>query len=160
MKIIMKKTLAVAVLLTALFAAQNANGSDVIKQTNENAFVSVQPENGESLITDERLILTETPVEIISVNEEISSNSEQCNYGVGRYSGNVSIHYYNNCNRDIKIGYQYKFKKCCANCNCSWSGTQNGTATLKANTPRSRYKVLKQGANETMTYVLIDYWER
>jgi hypothetical protein len=41
----MKKLLAAAVLLTALFAAQNANGHKKAQQTNENTFVLAQTEN-------------------------------------------------------------------------------------------------------------------
>jgi hypothetical protein len=157
----MKKTLAVAVLLTALFAAQNANGSAPIKQTDEESTsVSVQTENVEPSITDEHLVSTEMPVEIISANEEISSTGEQCNYGVGRYSGNVSIHYFNTCNYNIKIGYQYKFKRCCPTCDCSWSAVTTEYATLSPNISRRGYRTLKQGANQTFTYSLVDYWKR
>ncbi|MDR2409464.1 MAG: hypothetical protein LBE13_15295 [Bacteroidales bacterium] len=41
----MKKILAAAVFVTALFAAQNANGQEFTQQTNENTFVLAQIEN-------------------------------------------------------------------------------------------------------------------
>jgi hypothetical protein len=157
----MKKTLVAAVLLTALFAARNANGTTVIPQTDENTSVSVQNENEELLIAGEHLLPAEMPGETIPANEEIFSGSPQrCKYGVGRYSGSVSIHYYNNCNYNIKIGYKYQFKRCCPTCSCQWSAETTAYATLSRNTSRQHYRTLKQGANQTMTYHLVEFWEQ
>jgi hypothetical protein len=72
----------------------------------------------------------------------------------------VSIHYYNNCDHDIRIGFKYQFKKCCPSCNCAWSSTQTDYATLSGNTKKQNYRTLKQGSNQGMTYRLIDYWKR
>jgi hypothetical protein len=157
----MKKVLvAIVVFVITLFAAQNANGQEMVQQTNENAFVLAQTENLDQLISDEISIFMGTPIEIISTSETVISSNGSCRFGVGRYSGEVSIHYYNDCNYDIKIGFKYKFKKCCPNCDCQWSPIQTSSATLSRDTPRQRYGTLKQGSNQSMTYYFIEFWEK
>jgi hypothetical protein len=156
----MKKILVAVISVITLFAAQNANGQETDQQTNENTFVLVQSENLAQLVDDETLVSTGTPVEIISSNEEISLNNDYCNFGVGRYSGEVSIHYYNDCDKNIQIGFKYKFKRCCPSCDCPWSAVQTDYATLQRKTSKRNYKTLKQGNNQNLTYYPVDYWER
>jgi hypothetical protein len=156
----MKKLLVVTVLLTALFAAQNANGQEMIQQTNEHTFSLNQTEDLAQLVTTESSISKGTPIEFISTNDDIFSNSDYCQFGVGRYSGSVSIHYYNNCDENIKIGFKYQYKRCCPNCDCPWSSVTTDYAILSRRTSRQNYGTLKQGANQSITYHLIDYWKR
>jgi hypothetical protein len=101
----MKKLLAVAVLLTALFATQNANGQEMVQQTNENTFVLAQTEN----INVDNL---EIAITSVPTNSTVNSAASGCGMTYSYYKDGEH-HYikYNNPTKNyVLIYYTYTIK--------------------------------------------------